>query len=94
VSQATDTSTPQRESSTDLDSGKKPTLHSPTQVQSSSLKQVWKEHKTPENSGVAFGKMKAEGGERGGEELFALHLSSLRGHPPKERQEGPQAPSV
>lgn len=53
----------------------------PTQVLQAS-KEVWKQHKTLENSGVADGKMKAEGGEKGAE--ICLVSFSLRGHPPRE----------
>lgn len=46
-------------------SGKKPTRRSAL-AQSSPSKQGWKRLKTPENSGVAFGKLQAEGGGRQG----------------------------
>lgn len=74
------TSTPSRKSSADFVSGKNSTLHS-TLVQSSPSKQVWKQHKTPENSGVAFGKTKAEGGDRRAKVLFIWYLSSLQRPP-------------
>lgn len=46
-------------------SRKKPTWRSAL-AQSSPSKQGWKRLKTPENSGVAFGKLQAEGGGRQG----------------------------
>lgn len=61
-------------------SGKNSTLHS-TLVHSSPSKQIWKQHKTPENSGVAFGKIKGEGGERHAEVLFIWHFPSLQRPP-------------
>lgn len=53
----------------------------PTQVLQAS-KEVWKQHKTLENPGVADGGMKAAGGEKGAE--ICLVSFSLRGHPPRE----------
>lgn len=59
----------------------RPCLSCPTRVLQTP-KEVWKQHKTLENSGVADGKMKAEGGEKGAE--TRLVSFSLRGHPPRE----------
>lgn len=74
------TSTPSQKSSAEFVFWKNSTLHS-TSAQSSPSHQVWKQHKTPENSGVAFGKIKAEGGERRAEVLFIWHFSSLQRPP-------------
>ena len=62
-------------------SRKKPTRRSAL-AQSSPSKQGWKQLKTPENSGVAFGKLQAEGGGRQG--MLRGCDPPPRGHPPGE----------